>query len=235
MNMILLQKDDFCDNDTVTLADHRFDHIKKVLKKQSGDLLKIGLLNSKMGTGEIKEIDDSSCTIQCSLNNDPPAPLPLTLILALPRPKMFRRTLFSIVSLGVKNIYIINTWKVDKSYWQSPYLEELSIKKTIYRALEQCCDTMEPSITLEKLFKPFAEDELPSIIKDSIALLAHPGEEKINSCKNKKLTLAIGPEGGFNDFEISLLKKTGFSAFSSGKRILRVEDAVPAIIGSLLI
>jgi len=235
MNIILLHEIDFIETNIVQLSDYRFNHIRNILKKKPGESVRIGLLNSKMGSGEITHIDESSCTIKCTLNIDPPAPLNLRLVLALPRPKMFKRTLHTITSLGIKEIFIINTWKVDKSYWQSPYLEEKSINATFFKALEQSCDTIMPSIAFKKLFRPFTEDELPHIIKDSISLVAHPQEEPYLSKTDKKITLAIGPEGGFNDFEISLLKQIGFSGFTTGQRILRVEDAVPAIIGSLML
>lgn len=239
MNMVLLYETDFVDEHRVLLSDYRYEHIKNVLKKEQGHTIKIGLFNCRMGTGNITHLDNKNCTILCDFNQTPPEPLHCTIILALPRPKMFKRTLFSLISLGIKKIYIINTWKVDKSYWQSPGLSETSLQKIIYKALEQSCDTIQPVIHFKKLFRPFVEDELKSIIENTQALIAHPGGETIDAADiniaEKSISLAIGPEGGFNDFEIALLQKAGFTTFSTGKRILRVEDAVPSIIGKLLL
>jgi RsmE family RNA methyltransferase len=53
------------------------------------------------------------------------------------------------------------------------------------------------------------------------------GEEK------QKIVLVIGPEGGFIPFEINLLEKQGCVTVSFGNRILRVEQAVPAILAKL--
>jgi RsmE family RNA methyltransferase len=47
------------------------------------------------------------------------------------------------------------------------------------------------------------------------------------------VTLAIGPEGGFIPYEIDLLKKHNFKATHVGERVLRVENAIPAIISRL--
>jgi RsmE family RNA methyltransferase len=48
-----------------------------------------------------------------------------------------------------------------------------------------------------------------------------------------RVALAIGPEGGWVDFELTLLAARGFVPFSLGERILRVEVAVPYALGQL--
>jgi RsmE family RNA methyltransferase len=91
-----------------------------------------------------------------------------------------------------------------------------------------------PKIEFRRRFKPFAEDEIPGIITGVLPLLAHPGSEKPFPHQVKQKTvLAIGPEGGFTDYETELLTKKGFEPVSIGERILRVEYAVAACIGKL--
>jgi RsmE family RNA methyltransferase len=50
---------------------------------------------------------------------------------------------------------------------------------------------------------------------------------------NQPCTLAIGPEGGFIPYEIEKLQQAGFAGVHLGARILRVENAVTALVSRL--
>ena len=235
MNLIILHKSDFISDNTVRLTGRRAAHILLIHKAEVGKSLTVGLLNSKMGKGTITTISKNCLEMSVMLSKKPPSPLPLTLILALPRPKTLRKAVHAAVSMGVKKIYIIESWKVDKSYWQTPSLNKDEIEQLIILALEQGKDTILPEIILKRRFKPFIEDEVPEILKDSYPILAHPSAPaKCPYNLNKHITLAIGPEGGFTEYEINLFLKHGFNAVSTGTRVLRVEFAVPAIINRLI-
>jgi RsmE family RNA methyltransferase len=175
--------------------------------------------------GEALEMD-----VECE--RDPPPPLPLTLVLALPRPKVLNRVVAGVTSLGVKRVYLVNAWRVEKSYWKSPRLDHLRDHAIL--GLEQAKDTMLPSIELRRLFRPFVEDELPAIARGTRGLVAHPSAS--SECPRdvrEPVTLAIGPEGGFIAEEIASLERAGFEPVNVGARVLRVETAVAAIIGRL--
>jgi RsmE family RNA methyltransferase len=91
-----------------------------------------------------------------------------------------------------------------------------------------------PRVHLRRLFKPFVQDELPGIIASGPALAAHP--KTASPCPRdlrQPATLAVGPEGGFIDFEIETLESVGFTTVSLGPRILRVETAIPVLISRL--
>jgi 16S rRNA (uracil1498-N3)-methyltransferase len=47
---------------------------------------------------------------------------------------------------------------------------------------------------------------------------------------NRNLSLAVGPEGGFAEEEVALLKERGFTPVSLGRRILRAETAALALL-----
>ncbi|MBD3290061.1 16S rRNA (uracil(1498)-N(3))-methyltransferase [candidate division KSB1 bacterium] len=235
MNLILLFEKDFINGThEVRIDDRRLKHMLYVHRVQVGDKLKVGLLNGKMGSGNVIYKSKSELMMKVRLTEDPPPPIPVTLLLALPRPKMLKRILFAISSMGVKKLYLFNSYRVEKSFWQAPILDPGKMEKYLTPGLEQAKDTVLPQVELRKQFKPFFEDEVPEIMKNSLPLIADPGAE--DACPydmNQQVTLAMGPEGGFIPYETDKIIATGFKPVHLGKRILRVENAVVAGLSRL--
>ena len=191
---------------------------------------------ARLGHDEI-ELED------ISLEEVPPAPLPLSLILALPRPKVLRRVIESVAALGIKELFLVNAARVEKSYFDSPRLAAEEVRDALLRGLEQGRDTILPRVEIRGRFRPFIEDEVPTRFADSRRLVAHPGvRDRLTSifCTEgapdgapAHSVIALGPEGGFVPFEIELLLTQGFQPFHLGTRILRVETAVAFVAGHL--
>ena len=233
MNLILLTETDFYHSNCAEIDDRRFVHIKTIQKPSIGDFLKVGILNGDKGVGEVIALSDQAISLRITLSVKPPEPLPITLLLALPRPKMLKRVLQTVSSMGVKELYLINSYRVDKSFWGSPVVEK-QIKENLILGLEQAGDTQLPNVYLKKRFKPFIEDELPAISQNSRSLIAHPYEAA--PCpppSREQITLAIGPEGGFIPYEVEKFNQCGFESIHIGERILRVENAVPSLLSRL--
>ncbi|HET7437396.1 MAG TPA: 16S rRNA (uracil(1498)-N(3))-methyltransferase [Thermoanaerobaculia bacterium] len=231
MNLILLFESDFLDGDRMRLAGRRLEHVTRVHRAKTGDELTVGMAGGKMGRGVVTRLDDEALELRVTFDRDPPPPLDVTLILALPRPKVLNRVIAGATSLGVKRIVLINAWRVEKSYWKSPRLDEENLLLQSILGLEQARDTMLPLIELRRLFRPFVEEELPRLAEGTRKLVAHPiADAPFPRECNEPLTIAIGPEGGFIDAEISSLERVGFTRVSMGERILRVETAVAALL-----
>ncbi len=234
MNLILLSEEDFTGPNCVQLQGRRLKHILTVHRAAIGDQLSVGLLNGPTGKGTVTTLTPDAITLELHLNQKPPEPLPVKLILALPRPKVLKRVLIAASSMGVKKIFLINSLRVEKSFWKSPLLHDEQMREFLTLGLEQAKDTAMPEVQLRPLFKPFVEDELPAIIKDTLALVAHPAAQHFCPRDTKKhVTLAIGPEGGFIAYEVDKLISAGFSPISLGERPLRVETVVPALLSKL--
>lgn len=234
MNLVLLEPADFTDQDHVRIADRRCRHILEVHRCSPGDELRVGLVNGRIGTARIVTIGAAALTMEVSLFQEPPEPMPATIILALPRPKVMRRILFGLAVLGVKNIVLVNAARVEKSYWQTPFLQEESVRRQLLLGLEQAGDTVVPRVLFKPLFRPFVEDELPLLCGHSLGLVAHPAApEPCPRGVRGPVTLAVGPEGGFVPFEIEALRASGLKPVSIGRRILNTEVAIPALLATI--
>lgn len=233
MNLVLVFAEDFAGHSVVVLRGRRADHIREVHRAAVGDELVVGVADGRIGRGRVLRLGDE-VEMEVTLDRDPPPPLDITLLLALPRPKVLNRVIAAISSLGIKRLFLINAWRVEKSYWKSPRLSEANLCAQAVIGLEQARDTILPQIETRRLFRPFVEDELPSIITGTTALLAHPyATERCPRAIEEPVTLVIGPEGGFIRKEIDSLTKIGFKAVTTGPRIVRVETAIATIIGRL--
>ncbi|MCZ2722111.1 RsmE family RNA methyltransferase [Marinomonas sp. 15G1-11] len=196
MNIVLFDETQKINDDVFQLTEQQSKHIHSVIKMQEGARIRIGLLNGNMGYGTYLGKEAASIEV-VSLDQAPPKALPLTLVLALPRPNMLKRTLLNITSMGVKNIVIVNSAKVEKSYWQSPVLEYSNLQGILREGLEQAKDTLLPSLQLIPRFKPFVEDILPRMLSGKRGLLAHPYNASVCPVAlTEPSILAIGPEGG---------------------------------------
>ena len=222
VNLLLLFPDDFVTATRARVTGRRLDEVKRI----GGDALRVGVLDGRIGSATVVGEGE----LEVCLDSEPPPPIPLTLLLALPRPKVLNRVIAGATSMGIKKIFLINAWRVEKSYWKSPKL--LHLRDQAILGLEQARDTVMPRIETRRFFRPFVEEELKT--NGSLALVAHPGSlEPCPRDVQQPVTLAIGPEGGFIAEEIASLERVGFRAVHFGPRILRVETAVAALVGRL--
>ncbi|PAU86676.1 16S rRNA (uracil(1498)-N(3))-methyltransferase [Pseudomonas sp. WN033] len=234
MNLLLLEDDDFVASDRVRLSGRRLKHMLEIHQAAVSDHLRVGRLGGLMGQAEVLSLSPDSTELQVQLDQPPPAKLPLTLLLAMPRPKMLRRILQHCASLGVAEIILLNSYRVEKSFWQTPFLQPEQIRHNLLLGLEQARDTVLPQVRIEKRFKPFVEDQLPALLNGKQGLLAHPGPyPACPRAVSQQLLLAIGPEGGWIPYEVDKLCQAGLQPVQLGERILRVETAVTALIGRL--
>lgn len=236
MNLILLDAADFDAAGHARVRDpRRLSHLREVHRAAVGDELTLGVADGAMGRGRLVHLADDEARFAIErLELPPPAPLPVHLVLALPRPRMLARTLEHVTALGVKHITLLHTRRVEKSYWQSPELLPARILEHLVLGLEQARDTVLPEVRLETRFKPFVEDRLPALLAGRRGLLAHPG--MATPCPrgiDERSVLLIGPEGGFIPYEVERLLAAGCEGIHLGERILRVETAVTALLARL--
>lgn len=236
MNIILVQEEEIQQN-CVCFTDRRAEHIVKVLRADVGTKVKIGCVDGALGVGEILSITKKypfKVELKIDLFEEQRPEPPIDLIIALPRPIMLKRILSQVTALGVGKIYLINAKRVEKSFWGASILDPTEYREHLLQGLEQAVDTRVPTVEIHDKFKPFVEDHLPKIIHSySKRVCAHPtGDATLAdtvSGKGGRILLAIGPEGGWVDYEVEKFSEQRFSCCTIGDRILKVDTAVIAV------
>ncbi len=241
MNILLAEPEEILNN-RLCLSDNRAEHIIKVLRSEIGDRVRVGVINGNRGTGTILSMKKKypfSVELDVSLSPTTFSQPPLDLILALPRPIMLKRILTQVVALGIGTIHLVHANRVEKSFWEANILKEDEYRPHILQGLEQAVDTKIPQVHIHRRFKPFIEDYLPANSDDySFRILAHPsGRRKLGEViteDSSRGILAIGPEGGWVDYEVEKFREQGFVNCTIGERILKVDTAVVAIHSRIL-
>ncbi|TXD98272.1 16S rRNA (uracil(1498)-N(3))-methyltransferase [Psychrobacter frigidicola] len=224
MNCILLPADHFSRPFAKISAISQIEHINKVLGAKVGDTLKIGELGGNLGSAVIDKMTADSIQLRdVQLDKLPPAKLDVTVILALPRPKVLRRLIMDMTALGVRDIILINSYRTQKSYWQSPLLARLD--EFVLEGLQQGIDTIAPGISLQKRFKPFVEDELASLITHH-AIVAHPYSEQSLLAYLRQLSL---PSVSSLNEQPELATADGYSV-KENPAVNTLETALPSVV-----
>lgn len=231
---MLLLPEDLVAPGHARLTGRRLEHVREVHRAKVGDELSVGLLGGAMGRGRVLRLEDGVLELALTLDQAPPPKLPLTLVLAVPRPKVLNRVVAAAASLGVARMVLLNAWKVEKAYWASPKMQHENLHEQLLLGLEQAKDTVLPELLLARLFRPFVEDDLPGLLAGGTGLLAHPGTGgTVPRVLAAPITLAIGPEGGWIETEVQSLLNAGLQPLDLGPRILRTETALAALVGRL--
>ena len=236
MNIILVETEEIQGN-CVHLSDHRAKHIVKILRADVGARLKVGCIDGPLGTGYIVSMKKKypfHVELKVELT-DAPRPRPdVDLILALPRPIMLKRILSQVTALGVGTIHLVNANRVEKSFWDASILDPLEYRTHLLQGLEQAVDSCVPKVLIHDKFKPFVEDYLPTILTEyGTTICAHPtGDKKLGEVITNRVgrvLLAVGPEGGWIDYEVDKFQQQQFACCTIGDRILKVDTAVIAL------
>ncbi len=234
MNLILLYPSELNDFGCVALSDHRARHIAEVLKTPEGGSVQVGLIDGPRGRAVVREQHQDRIVLECTFDETIPPRPPIDLLLALPRPKVMRRLWAPLASLGVGRIVLTNAARVERNYFDTHVLQDETYRSLLIEGLQQARDTRLPEVLIRKQLKPFIEDELNALFPGPQRFMADPkadlGFRDMDIKSSERIMLAVGPEGGWVDYERDLLTRHGFRAFRVGPRILRTDTACIALL-----
>ena len=216
-------------NQNLSLPEALHRHAIQVLRGKTGDLLI--LFNGRGGEylAQFSEVEKrrSSALITSFDPVDRESPLDIKLVLALIKSDKFDFALQKAVEMGVSSIQPViaarsvmnlKANRLDKKmqHWQG----------VISSACEQSGRTKIPELFPTLSFNDYLNkaDE-----RMNLAMLPEATEYLSELSKpTQALSLLVGPEGGFRDDEVSLMKQQQVQTVKFGPRILRAETAVIA-------
>jgi 16S rRNA (uracil1498-N3)-methyltransferase len=235
VNLILLHSDELRDDGQVWLSGDRAEHLLQVLKVAPGHRVRVGVLDGGIGRGTVMSVANGRVELRCDIEPRVPPRPPIDLLLALPRPKVMRRLWAQLAALGVGHIILTNAARVERNYFDTHVLSPACYEPLLVEGLQQARDTRMPRVSIHRQFKILVEDDLDTLFTRGVRLVAHPGDGQpvstlMRDRAGERVLLAIGPEGGWNDFELTLLQSHGFDALAMGPRTLRSDTACIALL-----
>jgi RsmE family RNA methyltransferase len=235
VNLILFEAGEVSVDGTVALSGARADHVIKVLNVAPGHVVRVGIIDGGSGVATVTSLGHGTVGLHCRFETTTPPRPPVDLLLALPRPKVMRRLWAQLAALGVGQIILTNAARVERHYFDTHVLTAGCYRPLLIEGLQQARDTRLPQVSIHKQFKVLVEDHLDGLFPTGLRLAADPRcetrlSEVVPTQARSRILLAVGPEGGWNDFELNLLAAHRFQAVGMGPRTLRSDTACIALL-----
>jgi len=250
LNRVFVEPEEVRGDGSVELpsSDGRFQHITKILKLEVGDALRLGIVNEGMtDRARLVAKNEHSMTVAVGNVHQERRPPAVDLLLAVPRPLRLERLLPVVACLGVEKLVLLDAAKVEKDYFGSHlFRRPAAVRAAFIEGLSQAAsDFVLPELLVRRRLRAFLTagefDEMYPA-HTFLRVIAHPsgvgGAPAVRfsslvptSTTQKRVVVAVGPEGGWEDDEIDIFCRQGFVAVSLGDRILRTDMAVPVLMG----
>lgn len=239
MNLLLIDPREIAPDGTVVLEDERADHVYRVLRAKPGARIRAGVVDGPMGEVSVVDVWPRKLVLSSAgLGDCPVPPRPrVDVLLAMPRPKALGRLLASMACLGVGRVLLSNAARVEPYYFDAHQVEPDYVYKRLIDGLAQARDTRLPRVSMHRSFRKLLEDELDAACPDALRLMADlnptaPGfRDACRPAAGERVLIAIGPEGGWVDFERELFIARGFTTVALGERVLRSDVACVVALG----
>jgi len=235
VNIVLFEPSEIGIDGRVVAADVRAKHLLNVLKVAPGHQVRVGIIDGPLGVGTVAAADAGVVTLDCAFESMIAERPRVDVLLAVPRPKVLRRLWAQLAALGVGQVILTNAEKVERDYFDSHVMHEAGYRPLLIEGLQQARDTRVPMVSIHKQFRVLVEDELDHLFPAGSRLVAHPGGHRsfqaaLEPADGQRVLVAIGPEGGWNEFELGLLERHGFAQAGLGARTLATTTACIAVL-----
>ena len=252
MNLILFEENELPEplegNYVVSVgsSDRRYIHCTKILKVVPGSVCRVGIIDGHMHDAQVSELSESRMTFTFTKLSVRPikalSDMKISLILAMPRPKVLDRLWPVFAQLGFRRVMLINAERVENQYFHTHVVTEANFKPKLIKGLEQASvSTRLPEVSVDKRpLDVFLAKRLDVAFPPEKCnrFICHPGSEDSGFVPpafdlSKETVIALGPEGGWLDFEIAQLRERGFVPVTCSSRIFTTDVAVIALTAAI--
>lgn len=221
----------------LSLPQFAADHALRVLRMRDGDAITLFNGDGHDYSGRLASVHKGTASVQIDAQEpvDVESPLAVTLVQAIVRSEKMDWIVQKATELGVTQIVPVTSERSEVRLG-----EERADKRharwqhVIESACEQCGRSRVPELAMPQSLAQYA-GELPMVADGALRLTLHPEATRGLSelVAPTSATIAIGPEGGFSDRDLSILDQVGFTRLRLGPRVLRTETAGTVAMAAL--
>ncbi|MEO0508457.1 MAG: RsmE family RNA methyltransferase [Verrucomicrobiota bacterium] len=232
MNLILFKKP--FEQVRLEPGDPKGLHIRKVLRAKIGTKVFVGFVNSLRARTEVNLLDDDgSVELTVVDTESAPNPLPIQLLIGLPRPHTAKRILFEMASMGVQALHFFEAEHSEPSYAQSSLWTTDEWKERLWLGAEQSFGTHLPEVAMHADLQSALSHLGTSGAR--VALDNYEAKGPLSDlipAEEASAILALGPERGWSPNERDVFRKNGWSLAHLGPYVLRAETACTAAVAA---
>ncbi len=226
MNLILFEPDEV--GRPLVSSDPRAQHLVNVLRRQPGDTFDAGIVGSTRGTGVVRGLDENGLQFDFKAHSPLPPRRQLRLLIGWPRPQTARDILRDATTLGATTLEFVHTARSDRNYASSPLWTSGEWRRHMLTGAAQAFDPRIPAVrwnrSLKQAVEPFGPGDEARWALDLYEATAPLAELATHS--TGPVSLAFGPERGWDQQDREILRRAGFTLASLNLPVLRVETAV---------
>lgn len=222
MNLMLITPDEA--RAGLPTTDARARHLLRTVHAGIGTTVHVGVRGGRRGIATILTTEPR-LTFGIRWEAAPQAPLPLEVLVGLPRPQSARKVLHDLASLGARKITFFRPAKGDPAYATSSLWTTDEWRELADKGAEQACSALVPEVVHAPSLAAALEAAPAGGWRVALDPYEAEGPLRGKAPGAGPATLAIGPERGWEKAERESLRAAGFALRHLGDRVLRVEAA----------
>lgn len=214
--------------------DPRAQHLLKVLRARVGTKVFVGFIRGLRARAEVALVEvDGAVTLKVIGTERPPKPLPIRLLIGLPRPHTAKRILFEAASMGVQALHFFESEHSEPSYAQSSLWTTDEWKDRLRLGTEQSFGTHMPEVAMHTDLQSaitFLQGNGVHVVLDNYE--AAGSLPQVLTAGAESAVLALGAERGWSPGERDIFRKNGWELAHIGAHVMRLETACTAAVSA---